>query len=233
MKNAIARGVKCLAVTCTPKSTLTTLGCPVLITEPGSEESVVMTKSFSNMLLAICLAMNKENDYGNLSKHADAIIKKYTNKIYDFMDKSKINRFIFLGTSERYGIAREASLKVKEMAICDSEPFETLEYRHGPISLVDDKTLVSCIVSPNFRQDELKVLEDVKKYGGNTLIIDEVEHESDISIVLPETCTDMEKVLLSLPVLQLLAFFKAQKKGINPDKPRHLSQFVKLDDNQL
>ena len=49
LKKAIDHGVKCLAVTCTPKSTLVTLGCPELITESGSEESIVMTKSFSNM----------------------------------------------------------------------------------------------------------------------------------------------------------------------------------------
>jgi len=230
LKKAMDYGVECLAVTCTPKSTLATLGCPVLITESGLEESVVMTKSFSNMLLALCLGMNKarESDYVNLPEYADVIIKKYINQIFDFVNKTDIKRFIFLGTSERHGIAREASLKVKEMAICDSEPFETLEYRHGPISLVDDKTLVSCIISPHFRQYELKVLEDVRKYGGKTLIIDETEHDSDISVVLPEKCTDMEKVLLSLPVFHLLAFFKAHSKGINPDKPRHLSQFVTL-----
>lgn len=50
--------------------------------------------------------------------------------------------YFFLGSGCRYGLACEASLELKEISLAISEPFHSMEFRHGPLSIVDANTLV-------------------------------------------------------------------------------------------
>ena len=54
-----------------------------------------------------------------------------------------LDRFYFLGSGPRYGLACEVNLKMKEMTLTHSEPFHFLEFRHGPKSMVCESALVA------------------------------------------------------------------------------------------
>ena len=53
-----------------------------------------------------------------------------------------LDRFYFLGSGPRYGLACELSLKMKEMSLTHSEPFHFMEFRHGPMSMVTESTVI-------------------------------------------------------------------------------------------
>ena len=70
-----------------------------------------------------------------------------------------LDRFYFLGSGIRYGLACEANLKMKEMTLTHSEAFHFLEFRHGPMSMVNSETAVIGLLSDANRVHEMAVLE--------------------------------------------------------------------------
>lgn len=152
--------------------------------------------------------------------------------INDFELKAKIwgenkafDQFFFLGSGIRYGLACEASLKLKEMSLTVSEPFHFLEFRHGPISMVDSKTLVIGLLSEENYSQERAVLDEVEQLGGKTFTLGERDATICFNSGLPEAI----RGVLYLPVLQLVALYRSLAKGLDPDKPRNLNAVVTLD----
>ena len=72
-----------------------------------------------------------------------------------------INKFFFLGSDALYGIACEAMLKMKEMSLAYSEAYHTLEFRHGPMSMVDgaDSLVIGLITSACSWSGDSRVLQ--------------------------------------------------------------------------
>ena len=79
---------------------------------------------------------------------------------------ASLDRFYWLGSGPRQGLACELSLKMKEMSLTHSEPFHFMEFRHGPKSMVTPQTLVVGLRSTRNGPAESAVLEDVKALGG-------------------------------------------------------------------
>jgi glucosamine--fructose-6-phosphate aminotransferase (isomerizing) len=125
--------------------------------------------------------------------------------------------FVYLGAGANYGIATEGGLKLQEMSISYSQSFHPLEYRHGPISLIDERSLVVMIYSPETLEEEARVVADVQAKGARVIGFG---GPGDISIDATG--------LACLPALQMLGETVAQQKGINSESPRHLTKVVVL-----
>ncbi|UCD37176.1 MAG: SIS domain-containing protein, partial [Fidelibacterota bacterium] len=143
------------------------------------------------------------------------------------------SKFVFLGQGPYYGLACEAMLKMKEMSLSVSEAYHSLEYRHGPKSLVDDNMLLTCLVSERARDEEKILLKEMKTLGARTLVIceqadPEIESAGDYLVELNSDLTDESRLILYMPFLQLLAYHNAVAKGLDPDNPKHLTQVVTL-----
>ena len=137
---------------------------------------------------------------------------------------ASLDRFYFLGSGLRYGLACEISLKMKEMSLSHSEPFHIPEFRHGPISMVTPNTLVVGLLSESNRLVEAAVLQDARALRGRTLAMGEAFADLNFTSGVPETFRNV----LYLPVGQLLAFERSLAKGLNPDRPNNLDSVVKL-----
>jgi glutamine---fructose-6-phosphate transaminase (isomerizing) len=74
-----------------------------------------------------------------LMELGDKLLFKYEDLAKKLGENHDVNQFFFLGNGRNYGLASEASLKLKEMALTVSEPFHFLEFRHGPKSMVNEK----------------------------------------------------------------------------------------------
>jgi len=135
------------------------------------------------------------------------------------------DRFYFLGSGIRYGLACEVNLKMKEMTLTHSEPFHFLEFRHGPMSMVNEKAVVVGLVSDSNFSHEKAVLNEMRDFGGK--IVGLADSGADIAFEsgLPESV----RGVLYLPVLQLMAFYRSLAKGLNPDSPNNLKAVVRLD----
>ncbi len=233
-----ARG-RVLAITCDSHSTLAKAADIVLATDFAQEQSVAQTRSFSSMLiLAEALAghlagQDVKTLLSSLPDICDRLLSEYHDLSRQSGEVEKIDRFFFLGAGYLYGIACEAMLKMKEMSLSFSEAFHPLEFRHGPMSMVNEHTLVIGLLSDEAYRQELAVLDQMHKLGGDILtMVDSVSNEFTTLgevIRLNSDLPTWARPALYLPNLQLMAFYRALARGQNPDQPFNLTAVIQLE----
>ena len=135
------------------------------------------------------------------------------------------NHFVYLGAGANYGIATEGGLKLQEMSISYSQSFHPLEYRHGPISLIDDRSLVVMLYSADTRDEEARVVADVQAKGARV-----IGFGGPGDLVVDVGVAGPGFGLACLPALQMLGEMVALQKGIDSEAPRHLTKVVVLQD---
>ena len=203
-----------------------------IVIDRGQEESVAQTRSFASMFVAasaFCARMAGREDLiramERLPEVGNWVIGNYESLAKELGENLDFDRFYFLGSGIRYGLACEANLKMKEMTLTHSEPFYFLEFRHGPMSMVNEKAVVVGMVSDGSRPHETKVLSEMKTLGGRVASLGESEAEVEFQSGIPESI----RGVLYLPVLQLMAFYRSVAKSLDPDRPNNLTAVVKLD----
>jgi glucosamine--fructose-6-phosphate aminotransferase (isomerizing) len=203
-----------------------------IVIDKGQEESVAQTRSFASMYVAATVMCARMAGRDDLVDAMSALPEAGLRLIRDFEPVARtlgenlgFDRFYFLGSGIRYGLACEANLKMKEMTLTHSEPFHSLEFRHGPMSMVNEKAVVIGMLSDANRVHEAKVLSEMKMLGGTVTSLGEVDADVEFKSGVPESV----RGVLYLPVLQLVAFYRSVKKGLNPDRPANLTAVVTLD----
>ncbi len=202
-----------------------------IVIPKGQEESVAQTRSFASMYVAVtafCACMAGRNDLveamNQLPVIGKLVIGKYEAWAKEMGENLSFDRFYFLGSGIRYGLACEVNLKMKEMTLTHSEPFHFLEFRHGPMSMVNENAVVVGMLSDANRVHEAKVLSEMAELGGTVASLGEKEADVQFESGIPE----LVRGVLYLPVLQLMAFYRSLAKGLNPDRPNNLTAVVKL-----
>lgn len=230
--------VDILTVTCNNQSPLLEWSEEKIILSHVEEKSVVMTSSFTSMLYALQLYAAKLAD----SREETAQLKLASEEMKEVLKRSghlkslaenlDLEQFIFLGCGVYQGAAKESCLKLKEMTQTNCESYSTLEYRHGPISITNEKTAIILLGSEKTKALDTSLLHDVKKHGAYTVLISDCDQnsaaEADLFIPVQTEAKAPNQLVLYLPFLQMLAYYRALALGLNPDEPRHLSQVVKL-----
>jgi glucosamine--fructose-6-phosphate aminotransferase (isomerizing) len=105
-----------------------------------------------------------------------------------------------------------------------------MEFRHGPKSVVDPGTLIVGLVSEGARTQEALVLGEMRQLGATVLALAETGNglPADYLVELRSGLDDLVARILTLPVLQLLAYYRALSRGLDPDRPTNLDAVVKL-----
>lgn len=203
-----------------------------LVIEKGQEQSVAQTRSFASMYVAAVamtmLAAGAEGLRGEMNRLPEAgarLLVRYEAAAQEFGENLDFDRFYFLGSGARYGLACEANLKMKEMTLTHSEPFHFLEFRHGPMSMVNEKAVIVGLLSEKNFSHEQAVLNEMQAFGGQILSLGEARARIAFESGLPESTRNV----LHLPVLQLMAYYRSIAKGLNPDRPNNLVPVVTLD----
>ncbi len=229
-----------IAITCSPDSPLTALASLALVADEAAERSLAQTRSFSAMLVAaqalafVLAAKPLSPAFLRLPELSAALIAEQRQRdlVHQLGQDLAFQRVFFLGGGPLHGLASEAMLKMKEMSLTAAEAFHHLEFRHGPMAMVDRATLVVGLLSARALAHEAAVLAEMRALGATVLAIgpDPVSPDhADHQILLPPGLTDLERGPLYLPPLQLLAFHRAVRKGLDPDRPANLRAFVSLD----
>lgn len=221
-----------LSITCYPESTIAQMGKINIVLSPGAEKSIAQTRAFTSLFLstaAMAMIWSNRNDWlAQLDKLPDIgekLLDSYASIARRFAQDQSIDRFYFLGSGIRYGLACELSLKMKEMSLSHSEPFHFLEFRHGPISMVTPDTLIFALVSERDREYEMAVVEEIRNRGAKIFALGESDLDVNFLSGIPEAC----RQILYLPVGQVMAFERSLSKDLNPDKPNNLSVWVQLE----
>jgi len=237
-----ARSVPTLAISCAEGQALHRLASLAITLPAADEKSTVMTRSFSSMLVTLqyLAAMLAENPLHtkSSSKISDAsapVLRTLPDRVRDFVASHQFADYVCLGQGPYYGLACEYALKVTEMSVSYAQAFHTLEFRHGPKSIVAPETLLIFLLSEQGCEAESAVLGEMKSLGGTTLVVTNHADQGvrDAADMLVELAIDSPELMRLAPSLvpgQLLGLYTGLKKGLDPDTPRHLSRAVILDD---
>lgn len=219
-KASRAAGAFVTAITVEPESSLAKNCDRLVAAATHPVEGVVMTVSASLMLLlgiqlvGHAVAPSVIDTARGLLESLDAELPAL------IADRS---HFVYLGGGQNYGIALEGALKLMEMSQIFTQAFHPLEYRHGPISLVDERTMAVMLYSPDQRDAEARLVREVQDKGARVVGFGGPGDTSfDVSVAPVLTG------LACLPALQLLGERAAQSRNINTVAPRHLTKVVTL-----
>jgi glucosamine--fructose-6-phosphate aminotransferase (isomerizing) len=221
-------------ITCYPGTPLAQETELALIAEAAQERSIAQTRSFTSMLvliqaLAAWIAGIDTSCLSELPRHGQGLLEKSTPLVEKLGQRADWDQFVFLGSGSQYGVANEAMLKMKEMSLSHSEAFHFLEYRHGPKSMAGEQTLVVGLLSREAYAHEQQVLSEVSGLGAHILALSPNKDGPGFTIHLPSHFPSWAMPVLYLPPLQLLAYYRAVSKGLDPDHPRHLDPVVFLE----
>ncbi len=232
-----------LNIGCYGATDLVTLSDLALTIEEGQEQSVVQTRSFSAMLVAAqatVAALDQEEarltQMQALPTSGEQLITTYNDLARQLGQDSTFERFYFLGSGLHYGLACEANLKMKEMSLSISEAFHFMEFRHGPMSMVDEHTLVVGLLSESARAYELAVLREMRALGAHVLALAEAPvstQDADYQVCFHSGLPETRRSVLYLPILQLMGYYRAIARGQNPDQPHNLSAVIVLDASEV
>jgi glucosamine--fructose-6-phosphate aminotransferase (isomerizing) len=229
-------GARVVTLSCRADTELATHAHLAIELPYAAERSVVMTRSFTSMLLALGLvAATIAADAGALAElerlpglaHAGmADAEAFGERLGRDMG---LDAFVHLGLGPNFGLAQEATLKLKEMTQVPCEAYSPLEFRHGPISIVEPGT-AAVLLGGTREEAYLPDLErDLARHGAHVAKVSPHGSETaDTALLLPAGLSDLARGPLYLPPVQLLAYHRARAIGLNPDEPRNLDQVVVL-----
>lgn len=198
-----------------------------------------MTSSFTTMVLNAMAVFNIDN-IENFSSDVD----KLSNSVNDFIENNiekvtslaneDFERIVYLGSSTSKGIARESALKVLELTAGKvNASYDTpLGFRHGPKSVVDDKTVSVIYISNDeyTRKYDLDLAKEMLAHKKNDKVVivgdnieEDILNKADYVFNVENINYTVEnKVLLPLQQIifgQMLSFLKSVNLGITPDNP--------------
>lgn len=220
-----------LTFSCYPDRSLASLGRVNIVLESGQERSIAQTRAFTTLFLGtLALAALWAEDKARFSAldrlalSGARLLERCAPLAAELGQDPALDRFYWLGSGPRYGLAAEASLKMKEMSLSHSEPFHFLEFRHGPKSMLTPSTLVIGFRSSANASPEQAVLKEAQALGARLLAVAEDHADVALESGVDEAIRDV----LYLPVAQLLAFESSLRKGLDPDRPNNLDAVVRL-----
>lgn len=244
------RGIKTVGIVNVVGSSIAREADSTLYTWAGPEIAVATTKAYSTQLAAcylMAIAFGEKRGILSEERSCELVEELQTlpEKIEKTLeDKERIQWFaskyanahdaFFIGRGLDYAVALEGSLKFKEISYIHSEAFAAGELKHGPISLVEEGTLVvGVLTQPDLYEKTVSNLVEAKSRGaflmGMTVYGNySVEDTAGFTVYVPKTDPNFA-VSLSVIPLQLLAYYVSCAKGLDVDKPRNLAKSVTVE----
>lgn len=250
LRKANEQGVRTLAVVNVVGSSIAREAQHVFYTLAGPEIAVATTKAYATQLVVCDIlgiqfglvrgtitqerAAQLLSDLVRLPEMAEKILED-KERIQWFASKFANAASAFLiGRGIDYASCLEGSLKMKEVSYIHSEAYAAGELKHGPISLVEDRTLVIGIATqPQLYEKELSNMVEAKARGaylcGITLYGNySIEDTADFVIYVPRIDPHFAASLTVIP-LQLMGYYLAVNRGLDVDKPRNLAKSVTVE----
>jgi glucosamine--fructose-6-phosphate aminotransferase (isomerizing) len=239
-----SRDLRTIAITCADGESLEASCSVTLKLRDADEQSTVMTRSFTSMLLVLqCLAATVAGDDGfahslmELSSQVKPLLADTPQTLKLFANSRSYSDFIFLAQGPLFGIASECMLKVTESSSSYAQVFHSLEFRHGPKSIAGPDTLITFLISETSYDAETELLEEMKALGAATMVVANridrrVAQASDFAIELKLDVPEYARSAAFVIWGQLFGVYYGLKKGLNPDAPNNLTRVVELADEK-
>ncbi len=248
IREAKERGALTIAVTNVMESTMTREADMSIYIRAGPEIGVAATKTFTSQIALLSYLAIKTGELRGVLKPSIAnevynalretpsivakILKNEEERASVLADKMRTkNNAYYLGRGLGLPIAMEGALKMKEIAYVHAEAYPAGESKHGPIALIEEGFPVIFVVLSKDEEELIKSnIEEMKARGAYAILVspsnaEEASSLADFCFVMPVQHEVASAVSYVVP-LQLLAYYTAIKKGLDPDKPRNLAKTV-------
>ena len=235
---ATPRGVTPLGLVNVLGSTLTRKVQVYLPLACGWEISVPATKTYTNQVIAlIALAAAVGGQPIEELDAAPAWIEKAIARTDEPMAKLAqqfvgCDRLFILGYGLGHAVALEGALKCKEVTGLPCEGMFSSEFKHGPLAMVEEETPVFFTAPPSGAEMLTNHVTEVTARAGHAIVLAapnrQLQSEASHFVPLP-VGSDLEYAIVGTVPFQLLAYYLAVAKGMDPDYPRNLSKTLTVD----
>ena len=253
LREANTLGARTLAIVNVVGSAISKAAHDVIYTWAGPEIAVATTKAYSTQLSVIYLlalyigdllgTLNAE-EYQTMLKALTELPELLSSMLTeDYLDRIEAlagelfehHDVFFIGRNLDSATCLEGSLKLKEIAYVHSEAYAAGELKHGPISLIEDNTLVIAVAGvPELFDKTMSNVKEVKARGANVLGLTTEDLEADVCktvdryLLVPKTHPLLQPSLNVVP-LQIFSYYMALARGCDVDKPRNLAKSVTVE----
>ncbi|MEQ8820222.1 MAG: glutamine--fructose-6-phosphate transaminase (isomerizing) [Sumerlaeia bacterium] len=224
-----------------------------LYTHAGIEIGVASTKAFTAQVVALMLLtihIGRARDMSSfmaedlidamqaVPRLIDQMLAKERLEQIQTIARDVVARstrnFLYLGRGFNFPVALEGALKMKEISYIHAEGYPAAEMKHGPIALIDEEMPVVVIAPRDRIYDKvMNNIQQIKARKGHVIAVTtegntELDTIADHVITVPQVMAPVMPLLTVVP-LQLLAYYVADMKGLEVDKPRNLAKSVTVE----
>jgi glutamine---fructose-6-phosphate transaminase (isomerizing) len=237
VEDARRQGAVTVAITNDPDSPLADAAEFALDLAAGAEQAVAATKTYVAELAAVALlsvALDRRADT-EASEALAGVPAAIERALATEPEVARVARehaamdgCIVIGRGFQYPTAREWSLKLKEVAGVFADPYSAADFEHGPITLVGHGTRVFAVATGGPALPGIvDLLERLRADGADLLVAsddDAARRLGRTALVLPDGVPEWLAPLPAIVPAQLFAYHLAIAKGIDPERPPHLSK---------
>lgn len=222
----------------------------VVYVHAGPEIAVASTKAYVAQVEVITLTIlylaklleklsnekekNLVEELFKLENYAKNIIDK-RDELVSFINNAKnIEETFFIGRNLDYALSLEGALKLKEIAYVHAEGYPAGELKHGPLALITPNSLIIAVDTFTPLSDKtISNIKEVKARGGKVLAIakegnEHIKEVADAVFFVDNVLDDLSPII-SVVALQLFAYYMAEVRGLDIDKPRNLAKSVTVE----
>ena len=140
----------------------------------------------------------------------------------------------FIGRGIDYTLSLEGALKLKEISYVHAEAYAAGELKHGTIALITENVPVIALATQEAVYGKMiSNIREVKARGAYVILIsmdDKVDDKTvcDKHIRIPKQ-DNLFSVFATAVILQLIAYYTSDAKGLDVDKPRNLAKSVTVE----
>lgn len=245
VKLAKEKGCPTIAITNVLGSSISRLTDVTLYTCAGPEISVASTKAYTTQLVLLTCLDLKMMEHLGVSVDASWVeelkriptLSKEVLKEADQIEalaellKNQYNAY-FIGRQLDYPTALEGALKLKEISYIHADAYYAGELKHGPIALIEkDDVVIAVATQKEVAMKTFSNMEETIARGAKVIVItaNDIEVSGFTSVIhLPKVKKELTPII-SIILLQLLAYHAAKLKGCNIDQPRNLAKSVTVE----
>lgn len=236
-------GAVTIGITNVPSSRLAQMADFCLFTYAGAEVSVASTKAYlaqlglGYVLVQFLSQKFKKRVHFCYQDVINVLVRnknrKYYKKQEQFINLISGQRSIFfVGRGLDYFVAMEGALKLKEVCYIHCEALAGGELKHGSLALIDKNSVVIAVLTQEHLIDKmLNNIHELSSRGAKVILYSpfvQLKNEVFGFVKLPK-CPSLLAPLIAIKPLQELTLYVANKKGIDPDKPRNLAKSVTVE----
>ena len=258
----LSKEKKCttIAIVNVIESSITRIADYVLYTHAGPEIAVASTKAYTCQVTLLSILgiyiyerLNGKIENANIDdklkeeveKLKKDILKlpkkveetlKCSEKMKELAHKYYKNKDIFfIGREVDYAVAREGSLKLKEISYIHSEANAAGELKHGPIALIEKGVpVIGIATNDEINSKTFSNIEEVIARGADSILITNTEKAipeiiNNNQVIKIANISPMISAIISIIPMQLFAYYIAKEKGLDVDKPRNLAKSVTVE----